>query len=116
MKDKKIPLNQLMENAKNGIISREIYIEKTLKSIADATLYYFANRGFGQPDQCNTIKQIINRLNLPAQWIDTHTYKDLVLVVYQYYESGDQEKNNIALDVLLWLAKIAADNYYHRYY
>ncbi len=116
MTDKKIPLDQLIENARNGIISRERYIEKMLEGIADATLYYFVNRGFGQSEQCNTIKRIINNLKLPEEWIDTHTYKDLVLVVYQYYTSGDREKFDLALDALLWLSDIAVDNFYHMYY
>lgn len=116
MTNKKIPFNQLMENAKKGIISREIYIEKMLESIANATLYYFADRGIGQSSRSDTIENTISGLKLSKEWVEDRTFKDLALVLYQYYKSGNQEKLNLSLDALLRLSDIAINNFYYKYH
>ena len=115
MTNNRIPLNQLITNAKNGVISRERYIEKIIESIVNAPLYYFADRGAGQSSCCDTIEEILSELKLPKNWVDNYTFKDLIFVMYHFYRSEDEEMQNLALNALMKLSDIAINNFYYKY-
>lgn len=115
MINNRIPLNQLITNAKNGVISREIYIEKIIESIVNAPLYYFADRRVGQSSCCDTMEDILGKLKLPKNWVDNYTFKDLIFMMYHFYRSEDEEKRCLALDALIRLSDLTINNYYYKY-
>lgn len=114
MQNKKISINKLISNAEEGVISREVYIEKIIQDMMNAPLNDFVNRGPDSTGSSDTLMDILNELKLPEKYLDA-AFKDLIFVMFEYYHLEELEQGRMARNALVLLANLAINNSNHVY-
>ncbi|MCM1497505.1 MAG: hypothetical protein NC124_03470 [Clostridium sp.] len=108
-------LDELIRNAEMKVVSRDAYIEKTISDIMHTPLCDFIDRGCEGTGSNDTILRILNILQLPQNYIETCTFKDMIFVLALYYNATDMELSRMAGNAVTYLANLAINNSQHLY-